>query len=230
VASIGQFTVRYLDLLSLYMEFKDIFCNRIYHFEASGPAPRVIDGGGFIGMSVLYTKRVHPDARITCFEPDPAIAAILRENVEMNGLSDVEVVTAALADERGDASFLPDDADGGRVVTAGGDETVRAVPLSDYLGEPVDFLKLNIEGMELPVLAAAKERLPAVNELVVEYHGWPGRPQQLGELLDLLDKYGFRYLINHFDYETNPAVRPPFNLHQDTLWFALVYGRREDLL
>src|SRR4051795_12222515 len=65
------FTIHHVDLMSVFMEYKDIFGEGIYHFEADRPDPRVIDGGGFIGMSVLYVKSVYPGARITCFEPDP---------------------------------------------------------------------------------------------------------------------------------------------------------------
>jgi FkbM family methyltransferase len=228
--SINGFSVHYLDLLSLYMEYKDIWHNGIYHFESDVAAPRVLDGGGYIGMSVLYTKHVHPRARITSFEPDPQIHALLTRNVEANGLDDVELVQAGLAADRGRAAFLPDGADGGRIVEDAGTGSVATVPLSSYLDEPVDFMKLNIEGFELPVLEEAGERLRNVRELVIEYHGWPDSEQRLGPLLSLLDAQGFRYLLNHFDYATNGAVRPPFKLAKDTRWFALVYAKRQDLL
>ena len=227
---LGGFRVRYVDLLSVYMEYKDIFGQRIYHFDSDSPAPRVIDGGGYIGMSVLYFKSVHPGARITCFEPDPDLVDVLQANVRENGLSDVEIVPAGLAAQAGSVSFEPDGADGGKIVDMEGTKTIEVVPLSRYLDEPVDFLKLNIEGQELPVLREAGERLRNVRELVLEYHGWAGDEQRLGSILDLLDQRGFRYLVNHFDYETNGAVRPPFRLERGSSWFALVYARRDDLL
>ena len=227
---LNGYSVRYVDLQSLVQEYKDIFGARIYHFDSARPNPRVLDGGGYIGMSVLYTKQAHPGARITCFEPDPEIHAVLRRNVEVNRLRDVELVQAGLAAETGSTAFLPDGADGGRLVEEGGTQAVKTAQLSSYLDEPVDFLKLNIEGMELAVLEEAADLLPQVRELVLEYHGRPEEPQLLGSILDLLDGCGFRYLINHFDYETNPLVRPPFTLERDTFWFALVYGRRQDLL
>jgi FkbM family methyltransferase len=223
------FRIDYIDLISLFMEYKDIFGEEIYGFEASTKTPRIIDGGGYVGMSVLYFKSLYPEARITCFEPDPEVFAVLERNVRQNGLTDVELVCAGLTAETGEAHFVPDGADGGRL-TDEGDKVVKTVPLSGYLDEPVDFLKLNIEGFELDVLREAESKLANVRELVFEYHGWPGTPQRLGPLLDLIDRAGFRYLVNHFDYETNGTVRPPFTLRRDTQWFALVYGRRNDLL
>src|SRR3954466_14635128 len=50
------FTIHYVDLMSVFMEYKDIFGHAIYHFDSDKRYPRVIDGGGYIGMSVLYFK------------------------------------------------------------------------------------------------------------------------------------------------------------------------------
>jgi FkbM family methyltransferase len=222
----GGFRVRYPDALSLYMEYKDIFRAGIYDFASDSPAPRVIDGGSYVGMSVLRTKALHPGARVTAFEPEPRIRALLEHNVTANGFHDVEVVPKALGPEDGTTRFTADGADGGHVDAAGGGLKIETTRLSPYLSEPVDFLKLNIEGQELPVLEEAREQLHNVEQMTIEYHGWPRQPQRLGALLGLLDDAGFRYLVNHFDYETNPAVRPPFRVDEDTQWFALVHARR----
>lgn len=223
---VGRFSVRYPDALSLYMEYKDIFRAGIYDFPSAEPAPRVIDGGSYVGMSVLRTKALHPGARITSFEPDPQIRALLEHNIEANGLEDVDVVPKALGPEEGTTGFVGDGADGGHVTDAAGGLEIATTPLSGYLQEPVHFLKLNIEGLEVPVVREAGDALRAVERMTIEYHGWPDRPQLLGELLTLLDEAGFRYLVNHFDYETNPAVRPPFAVDRSTQWFALVHARR----
>ncbi len=228
VATLAGLRVRYDDRLSLYTEYKDIFCGRIYDFESVTPRPRVIDGGAHIGMSVLRLRQRYPGARVTCFEPDPQSRLLLEENLARNGSADVEVVPAALAADRGERGFVPDGSDGGRIMD-GGQLTIASMPLSDYLGDEVDFLKLNIEGFEVPVLYEARARLPAIREMVIEYHGWAGEPPRLGELLGLLEEAGFHYLVNHLDLETNPAVRPPFRLDANTTWFALVYARRADL-
>lgn len=227
--SLDGLAIRYVDLLSVYMEYKDIVGQGIYSFEATNDRPRILDGGGYIGLSALTFKRKHSHARLTCFEPDPAMFEVLGHNLRSNGFGDVELVQAALAAGDGEVAFEPDQADGGRIGEGGG-EVVPTVRLSSYLDEPIDFLKLNIEGQELPVLQEAGDRLANVREMVLEYHGWADGEQRLGPILDLLDDRGFRYLVNHFDYETNGAVRPPFEITKETTWFALVYARRADLV
>jgi hypothetical protein len=100
------------------------------------------------------------------------------------------------------------------------------VRLSSYLDEPVDFLKINIEGAEWEALADSGDRLQLVNEMVIEYHHLPGLPRTLHDILSLLHRQGFEYLVNDFDSETNGGVQPPFRLAPDSRYFLLIYARR----
>jgi FkbM family methyltransferase len=224
------YTVRVTDGPNFYMQYKDEFINKIYDFASRRPDPFIIDGGSNIGMSVLYFKRAYPRARVIGFEPDPDIFRLLTDNVASNGLTDVRLVNAGLGAGPGTAAFVPDRSAGGRVCEPpnGSALTVTVHRLSDYLTEPADFVKLNIEGMELAVLreVEASGRLPNVREMVVEYHGWPDGRQGLGEILNLLDRNGFRYLIHDFDAETCAATKPPFRLTPETTWFCLVYAKQ----
>lgn len=214
------------------MEYKDIFVNRIYHFVTDNPTPYIIDGGGCIGMSVLYFKSVYPNAKIVCFEPDEEIFKILQFNISANHLTDVDLIQAGLAGEEGSVSFLPDGNDGGKIIHEKDSKTItiKTVRLSNYLNKQVDFLKLNIEGQELPVLleVVASSRLRNVRELVLEYHNWPNGEQHLGVILNLLDSQGFRYMVHDFDAETCAMTKPPFYLNTNAPWFCLVYARRMD--
>ncbi|MBI5865094.1 MAG: FkbM family methyltransferase [Planctomycetes bacterium] len=224
VVELSGLRVEYDDALSLYMEYKHIFGWGIYDFRPQRSSPRVLDCGGHIGLSVLRTKQLAQDARITVFEPDERVLPLLHANLQSNGLRDVEVVPAALAAASGTAAFLGDGADGGALVMSNtpGGQAVKTVALSGYLAEPVEFLKMNIEGAELDVLREAEQTLSSVRQLVVEYHGFPQSGQVLHELLELLHNSGFRYALHHFDTETNPALRPPFRLSETTRFFQLV--------
>ena len=223
-----NYHIRITDGLSFYVQCKDEFIHRIYHFEAQRRDPLIIDGGSNIGMSILYFKKVYPEARVIGFEPDPNIFGLLKENITRNKLEHVTLISAGLGAEAGTTSFIKDDSAGGQFGQAENSITVKVERLSEWLSEPVDFLKLNIEGEELPVLKEATEsgKLDNVRELVLEYHGWPNGEQRLGDILKLLDNAGFRYVIHDFDYETGHATKPPFKLTPSTIWFALVYAKR----
>jgi len=224
-----NYTVRITDGANFYIQYKDEFIQRIYHFEARRPDPLIIDGGSNMGMSILYFKHRYPKARIIGFEPDPAIFQLLQENVSRNQLENIQLIEAGLGEKSGTTTFIADGTAGGQLQAGEkkGTISVRVEALSKYLNEPVDFLKMNIEGQELPVLQEieASGKLRLVREMVFEYHGWPNGEQRLGEILTLLDRNGFRYLLHDFDAESCHATKPPFRLTPQTTWFCLVYAR-----
>jgi FkbM family methyltransferase len=232
VVEFDGLTVRVTDGPNFYMQYKDEFVQGIYHFNATRRNPRILDGGANIGMSALCWKRAYPAAEIVSFEPDPAIFALLEENIAANGLTGVKLVNAGLGPKAGRFAFNPDQSAGGQIALVESADGVRVERLSDYLDRRVDLLKLNIEGLELDVLreAADSGRLRNIDEIVLEYHGWPGQPQRLGQLLVLLEREGYRYLLHDFDAETCSASKPPFHLRRGTTWFCLVYARRDDLV
>lgn len=230
------YTVHINDAPNFYVLYKDIFINRIYHFEAQRPDPLILDCGSNVGMSILYFKHVYSQARIIGFEPDPAVFPYLQENVVHNSLTDVQLVQSALAEREGTLRFYSDGKYGsclaermpGDIPQGWTRYEVPCVRLRDYLTEPVDFLKINIEGAEWEVLADSEDRLRQVREIIIEYHHLPGLPRTLHKILEMLHRQGFEYLINNFDSETNGGVRPPFSLTSETRYFLLIYGKRID--
>ncbi|GAA4247951.1 FkbM family methyltransferase [Azospirillum formosense] len=217
------------DVLALYSEVRNILMQGIYDFPATRPDAFIIDGGAHLGVTALRFKHRHPQATVLCFEPSPEVLPLLYRNIAGNALSGVSVVEAGLAPGQGTSAFLPDGADGGRMMAeASGGTTVPTVSLSRYIQGRVDMLKLNIEGMEYPVLLELQQSdcLHHIDRMIIEYHGWPNASQTLGHILNILAENGFRYLIHDFDAETNPASKPPFLANRDELWFALIHARR----
>jgi FkbM family methyltransferase len=230
VVRVAGLRLRITDGANAYMQYKDEFVRRNYAFASEREAPVVIDGGANMGMFTLATLRDHPGARITAFEPDPGVLALLRENLERNGARDVTLVNAALGGDDGEMGFTPDGQAGGMLLAAGGPMRVRVERLSRYLDEEVDFLKLNIEGAEFDVMREVRDSgcIGRVRAMVIEYHGWPSGEQRLGALLSLLDSAGFRYLVHDQDEQSNPRTKPPFRPPGGEPWFALVYAWRTE--
>ncbi|HZY86335.1 MAG TPA: FkbM family methyltransferase, partial [Gemmataceae bacterium] len=210
--------VRILDSLSFVYQREEIFTREVYRFPCDHDAPFVLDGGSNIGLAIIYFKQLYPRGTVVGFEPDPKACAALRANLSAFGLSDVEVHAAALWKEAGTLPFLPDDADGGRVVEtgpAGVSCSVAAVRLRDYLDRPVDLLKLDIEGAEIEVLDDCRDRLANVHNLFVEYHSFADRPQALPALLALLAEAGFRLHVHPVVTSPRPFVARELNSGMD---------------
>lgn len=173
----------------------ELFANAEYAFRAETPTPRIVDCGANIGLSVLFFKRLHPGARIVAFEPEPTTFARLERTVAENGLQGVVLHHAAVAEAAGTVTLYADPADPGGITSstdpAWGGPVAREVPavrLSEVLREPVDFLKLDVEGAEYGVVRdlAASGALALVREAVIEYHdvaSEPDGPARLAEIL-----------------------------------------------
>lgn len=220
---VGFFNYHTLDYL-----FNEVFVGLEYHFETPSRRPFIVDCGGNIGMSVLFFKRLHPDAEILVFEPGPDAHAMLAENVARNGLSDVTVHQKAVGDMEGTISFFVDPADPGSLLASsiqqrmpGVATEVPAVRLSTFVDRPVDFLKLDVEGAELDVLRDMQRRgkLRLVEQMVIEYHHHiAGDDDQLSTLLRILEDEGFGYQVMPGD--RRPPERGRF---QD----VILYGYRK---
>lgn len=219
-----------------YFLYKDIFLNRLYHFEAQRPDPFILDCGSHIGISILYYKHVYKQARIIGFEPDPALFPYLQENIDRNGLTDVQLVQAALSGQEKTLTFYSDGLIGSCLAKNMQKDTppgqtkyeVPCVRLREYLTESVDFLKMNIEGAEWEVLADSEDRLRNIREMVIEYHHLPGLPRTLHKILDLLHKQNFEYAVSDFGYDTYARPRPPVTLRPETCYYRHIYACRMD--
>ena len=141
-----------------------------------GPGAHAVDVGAHYGSySKLLADLVGPSGKVTAFEANPTTAAGLVKRVA--GRPNVSVVHSAVAEERGTLALRR--GFGGRSATwslEGGtaDDGMIQVPtctLDEALGaDAVDFIKIDVEGAEMRVLAGATDVLKRRPVLVIEVH------------------------------------------------------------
>ncbi len=194
----NYFTLEYL--------FKEVFISNDYYFEAATNAPIIVDCGANIGMSILYFKKLYPEARITAFEANPHAFAMLKQNVESNHLEDVHLHNVALYDAETEISFFIGE-DVGTLLGSikpergGGNELkVRAARLSTYLADmdQVDLIKMDVEGAEVKIFAdlLASGTITKAREYIVEYHhNMDDNKSNLAGFLQLFESSGYSYNI-----------------------------------
>jgi len=220
--------VKMVDAASFLFIYGEVFEEQIYRFKAKTERPRIIDGGANIGLSVIYFKQLYPGSRITAFEPDGSVFEALKENLAAFGYDDVECVRKALWSSETTLDFLHEGADGGRVPQAGDMGSISPVPavsLRQYLTEPVDLLKLDVEGAETEVLKDCADLLRNVEYLFVEYHSFVNRPQGLNTIIDIMAGAGFRLHIH-------PPLTSPQPFYERRTHFGMdmqlnIFGFRE---
>ncbi|MDA0166945.1 FkbM family methyltransferase [Solirubrobacter ginsenosidimutans] len=140
--------------------------------EANG-APKILDVGANIGMFGVFAFDTWPNAQVTAFEPDPDNLRILRKTVAANDVGDRwTVVDRAVSNAVGELEFVP----GLRAEAhiAGADEqgaiSVATVDLFDQVTEPVDLIKMDIEGGEWAILADKRLKELRTSALRLEWH------------------------------------------------------------
>lgn len=229
-ASVLGMPVLFHDHYWLLEMYEDIFLRRQYEFRSEAAAPAIIDAGSNIGLAILFFKRLFPRATVLGFEPDPATFELLTRNIEANRLDGVSVRNEALYDGRDELDLFGDpSAPGSPQMTTfanrlhGAATRVRATRLSEHVTEPVDFLKVDIEGAEDVVLHELEEagKLALVARMAIEYHHRvEADGNGLSHLLATLERAGFAYRL-----EARLGVAP--GLDEGRLQNILVHAYRE---
>jgi FkbM family methyltransferase len=208
-ASFNGWQMTMPDAASFLSAFEEIFVERIYAFPLGVNAPRILDLGANIGLSVLYFKKYCPTAVITALEPDPLLYEYLASNVRGNGFNDVQLVNVAAWVNDAMLPFHSDGADGGRLLDSqeGTCTMVKAVDTCRLLQEEqYDFIKMDIEGAEVKVLESCRDELTPVKYIFIEFHGRDRCTDDLSKVISLLAAAGFMTHIHTVAPVTSPFL------------------------
>src|ERR1700722_11234750 len=148
----------------------------------------VYDIGGYEGVFTLFFSRsVGPKGRVIAFEPNPANCRRNRENIRLNGLTNVELIQIGLGARKGKSNlvFWPGEPARGTVNSSyqeylqqhnetdsieieidSLDNQIASTPLP-----PPDFVKIDVEAAELEVLEGMRQTLSTHHpRLFIEVH------------------------------------------------------------
>lgn len=223
--------IKIVDAASFVFIYQELFIGEIYKFVSDSKSPYILDCGANIGLSVIYFKKLYPDARIIAFEPDEGVAKVFEENVKAFSLKDVELVQRGLWNKETVLSFSSEGADAGRIEQNNSNVDlveIRTISLKSYLQDRiVDFLKIDIEGAETIVLEDCKDLLRNVKNIFVEYHSFENAPQSLSLIFQILQDAGFRIHI------TAPGLSSPQPLMERVIYMGMdmqinIYGFRQE--
>jgi len=202
----GEF--EFISKTDLVIIMYEIFINEDYFFESEKKKPYIIDCGANIGLSVFYHKTRFPDCEVLAFEPGRRAFGVLQRNVEAMNWGDVTVLPYALGGAAGMQTFFdPKDMPMGGSLTSrmsdkgyeGDTYTVETRLLSDFIDREVDFLKLDIEGVEDAVLHDIGDKLRFVKNIFCEIH-YSSSGEKLNtrllSILSLLDQHGFDAFVS----------------------------------
>jgi len=169
-----------------------------FFVEHLKPGMVVFDLGANCGyFSLIAARCVGFQGKVFSFEPEPALAARVRNNMQRNGFQNSAVVEAAVWRETGTVSFASSDKSDspdqgtGQITTseiAGKTKTVQAIALDDFVTNtvPPDFIKCDVEGAEVDAFRGAVQILTAKRPAIVcEIHSGENRRTLRQELSQL---------------------------------------------
>jgi FkbM family methyltransferase len=147
-------------------------------------------------VAMLLARKVGPQGRVIAVEADSHNVRVARRNLDLNEITNVEVVGAAIADRQGTARF----ASGlnGHLTSKDGNAGV-AVPtitidgLAERYGHP-SAIVLDVEGAEALALAGAAQTIERGARFLIEVHAGFGL-EDLGGSADELASWLAGYRI-----------------------------------
>ena len=189
-------------LYDMIGEVVDYDCYQLKKLEWEPDRDRfIVDIGANVGVTALVLAQI-PRAHVTCYEPDPENCALLRDNIERNGLRNVSVRQAAVAGSNGKLQFqLHAESTGGSLAGNGATSgaqtlTVDAVTLDRVLEESpngeIDLLKCDCEGGEYELLERfTPELAQRIHNLTIEVHDLDQR-RNIGWISQKLSGLGYQ--------------------------------------
>jgi FkbM family methyltransferase len=139
------------------------------------PPKLIVDAGANIGCTAVFLANAYPGAHIVAVEPDAGNAALARKNCAT--YPGVEIVEGAVwpravmleIENPTDESWAFRMRERPRDASPGGMRGLTIDELSK--GEPIDLLKVDIEGGETQLFSQETQWLGRVGAMLVELHG-----------------------------------------------------------
>lgn len=205
-------------------EFQAFIARRLH------PANVFIDIGANVGVySVFASNLVGEAGQVLSIEANPVTYAYLADNISRNGLRNVVPLNCAVGDETGTLRIAANTRNAGETHVATSSETgavVEVKRVDDLLKEQgvsrVDYIKIYVEGFELPVLRGAKETIAANAEIVVQTELVDAHAQRYGhsvsDIVALMTGLGLKPFQPDATGRAVEITTADITEHCDVLW------------
>jgi len=161
------------------------------------PGDTVIDAGAYVGIHTLkLAKLVGPSGTVHAFEPDPDSFAVLKRNIETNGIKNVKLHNAGLGDSEGNIKIsMAIDENRGATQWVYAQDGIKITTIDSLGLEKLDFMKIDVEGMEQKVFMGMRETIKKFRPKIL-FESFPGNKAANYEILIGEHKYKINNISN----------------------------------
>lgn len=198
-----------------------LFCNLIK------PGMVVCDIGANFGQhTVVLSKLVGPTGRVFAIEASPINVEYIRRTVEINNLTNVEIIERGVWSHEAELTFSHvDNAEATsfcsnkeniRTIEPNPNckyQTIRVSALDDLVDSDIDFIKLDIEGSELFAIEGAQNCLKRKSPMLIELNAFTSKTFMGVEIIDIIEymvsheyHYLYMYYCGQWSYITKQAL------------------------
>ena len=192
----GEIKIRYRLNKGDLHSIREIWFQQAYRLPFADPSGVLLDLGANIGMASLWLAKSYSFTQVIAVEPDPNNAALVRQNLELNGIAG-QVLEAAIGPKEAMARFefselsnLGKLSENGTLVQMISVGTI----IQKFAVTRFALVKVDIEGGEQELFDGPTQWLARTDAIIIEFHptivDYP-------RLTRLVSSNGFRYIPAH---------------------------------
>ena len=172
---------------------REIWFQQAYRLPFADPSGVLLDLGANIGMASLWLAKTYSITQVIAVEPDPGNAALVRQNLSLNGIAG-EVLEAAVGPKEAMARFeFSEFSNLGKLSESGTFVPMISVGtiIQNFAVTRFALVKIDIEGGEQELFDGPGEWLARSDAIIIEFH--PAMVDHL-RLIRLVSSQGFTYI------------------------------------
>src|SRR5580658_2154461 len=198
----GDVKIRYRLNKGDLHSIREIWFQEAYRLPFKDSSGVLLDLGANIGMASLWLAKNYSFTRVIAVEPDPNNAALVRQNLELNGIAG-EILEAAVGPKEAMARFeFSELSNLGRLSENGSLVQMISVGtiIQKFAVTKFALIKIDIEGGEQELFDGPAEWLARTDAIIIEFHP---TVVDYPRLTTLVSSNGFRYIPAHSVFSEN---------------------------
>jgi len=170
----GNFNIIYPE--SYFQFLKEVFILDVYRTNLIRKNDLVLDIGASTGdFCILASMKVGENGKVIAIEPDIESYELLKLNIERNNCQNVIPVNSGVGDAQGKKNIIaPCD-----IMIPSKINTLENILNDLKIKDRINFIKMDIEGMETDVINSSIEIIKRVDVISLEFHGTKEKVDEL---------------------------------------------------